>query len=136
MDVGALVSTIGDEIFFARLSNFLQQRALCDSIAVISYHQDYAPRVIYEALDRVDKEALYDQYFNGAYLFSPFYLSWRAAADKNALHRLRNIAPEGFLTVFFTPAITRVPDCGMKWVSSFQQTRKVRCWFHWVEPQD
>ena len=99
-----LVAAIGDTASFAaRLAAFLRQRAASDSLVMLRYHYQYAPEVLFEALDARDAEALYDRYFEGTYLLSPFYLRWRAEPERHALYHLKDIVPEGFFdSVYYT----------------------------------
>ena len=108
----AVIETTGQSEFFKQLRVFLQNRVDCDSIVVIAYHHDYVPLVVYEDLDRLDREALYAHYFEGAYLLSPFYLSWLSAKDKSSLHRLQTIAPDGFFdSLYYTDYYGRSGLC-------------------------
>lgn len=99
-----LVAAIGDDATFGqRLAAFLRQRAASDSLVMLRYHFQYAPQVLFEDLAARDAEALYDRYFEGTYLLSPFYLRWRAAPEERGLYRLKVIAPEGFFdSVYYT----------------------------------
>ena len=98
-----LVTAIGESIFFEQLAIFLRSRAHSDSLVVLLYDRNYPPRVVHDDLDPLDGEALYSRYFMGAYLLSPFYQCWLAAPAGSALHRLKDIAPDGFFdSVYFT----------------------------------
>ncbi|MBC8211330.1 MAG: helix-turn-helix transcriptional regulator [Gammaproteobacteria bacterium] len=107
-----LIEATGQNNFFPKLICFLQNRVGCDSIVVLAYHPHYVPLVLHEDLDRLDKEALYAHYFEGAYLLSPFYLRWLAATQVSALYRLQNIAPEGFFdSLYYTDYYGRTGLC-------------------------
>lgn len=99
-----LVAAIGDSASFGeRLAVFLRRRAASDSLVILRYHYQYAPEVLFEDLDARDAAALYDRYFEGTYLLSPFYLRWRAAPEERGLYQLKDVAPEGFFdSVYYT----------------------------------
>ncbi|MDH3282154.1 MAG: helix-turn-helix transcriptional regulator [Gammaproteobacteria bacterium] len=98
-----LVTALGEADFYARLAGFLRHRVANDSLVELAYHYHYAPQVLFDDLDPRDGAALYGRYFKGAYLLSPFYLRWRAAPQESALHRLKEIAPEGFFdSIYYT----------------------------------
>ncbi len=98
-----LITAIGAADFYDQLADFLRHRATSDSVVALEYHLHYAPHVLFEDLDPRDGEALYDQYFKGAYLLSPFYLRWLAGREQSALYRLQEIAPDGFFnSIYYT----------------------------------
>lgn len=98
-----LVAAVGEADFYARLAEFLRQRVPHDSLVELAYHYQYVPQVLFEDLDPRDGAALYGRYFQGAYLLSPFYLRWRAAPEDCALHRLKDLAPDGFFdSIYYT----------------------------------
>ena len=101
--MATLIASINEADFCKQLAQFLRHHAPSDSIVILEYHRDFAPQVLFEDLDPRDGEALFGQYFKGAYLLSPFYLRWRAAPEESALHHLQEIAPDGFFeSIYYT----------------------------------
>lgn len=100
---GLLISALDSPDFYPRLAGFLRGLAAADSVVMLSYHRDHAPRVLYESLAPRDRESLYGGYFDGAYLLSPFYLRWMEDRGAAELLRLQEIAPDGFYgSVYYT----------------------------------
>lgn len=101
--VGSLIASIGESRFGASLIHFLRDFAANDSAALIRYHRRAAPQVDFDELAEEDRAALYGRYFDGAYLLSPYYLRWTEQRDGSGLHRLQQIAPEGFFdSIYYT----------------------------------
>ncbi len=103
-----LIAAIGQADFYQHLACFVRHRAASDSLVILAYHYHFAPQVLFDDLDPRDGEALYGQYFKGGYLLSPFYLCWRATPQDSALHRLKEIAPQGFFdSIYYTDYYVR-----------------------------
>ncbi len=100
-DAARLVAGVGEDNFCATLVAVLTARAAADSVVLLAYHDRFAPRVLYQAMDPGDAAALHGRYFEDAYLLSPFYLAWRAAPAAGGFYRLRDEAPEGFFDSTF-----------------------------------
>lgn len=103
-----LIAALGEADFYGHVARFVRCRAASDSLVILAYHHHFAPQVLFDDLAPRDGRALYGKYFKSGYLLSPFYLCWRAEPNASALHRLQEIAPQGFFeSIYYTDYYVR-----------------------------
>ena len=93
--LAAIMPEIGSDRLPSLLLSMLKGMVPFDNALIIHYYRSEIPQVHYNDIPPLERESQIDLFINGAYLLDPFY---RAAVDakQSGLHRLSDLAPEGF----------------------------------------
>jgi DNA-binding CsgD family transcriptional regulator len=102
-----LFATLGEAPFCQHLVQLIRAQVSCDSVVMLLYHKGDCPKIILDEMSAMDRQAMQQSYFDGAYLLSPYYLHWLSTEHSDLVH-LPDITPEGFFeSVYYTDYYAR-----------------------------
>lgn len=100
--ISPLFAHLGQDSFCTTLLELIRTEVACDSSVILLYRKGDQPKILFDRMSSAERQAVHDNYFNGIYLLSPYYLHWQAGASEDMV-RLEDITPDGYFeTVYYT----------------------------------
>lgn len=100
--ISPLFSNLGQDSFCEKLLELIHLQVAGDSSVILLYRKGDQPKILFDRTSSAERQAMHDNYFNGTYLLSPYYLHWQAGGHEDMV-RLEDITPDGYFeTVYYT----------------------------------